>query len=115
LSTPSSAETSLLITAILAEDATFAMPPYAVWYRDRDTIADSWLMPGGPPRALRYLPTRANGQLALGTYALEPGEDRFVPIALDVLTLRGTEIADAIAFRTPEIFPRFALPDELAA
>ncbi len=30
---------------------------------------DSWLMPGGPPPRLRYVPARANGQLALGTYA----------------------------------------------
>jgi hypothetical protein len=32
-----------------------------------------------------------------------------------VLTLRGTRIADVTAFRTPDVFPRFGLPDELAA
>ena len=99
---------------MLAEDATFAMPPYAEWYRGRDGVTDSWLMPGGPPPRLRYVRTRANGQLALGTYALDAARNRFVPIALDVLTLRGTQIADLIAFRTPEIFPRFGLPEELA-
>jgi RNA polymerase sigma-70 factor, ECF subfamily len=40
---------------------------------------------------------------------------RYVPIALDVLTLRDTRIADITAFRTPEVFPRFGLPEELAA
>ena len=103
------------IVALLAEDATFEMPPYAEWYRGREAIADSWLMPGGPPPRLRYVPTRANGQLALGTYALDPERSRFVAIALDVLTLRGLRIADVTAFRTPGIFPRFGLPDELAA
>jgi len=103
------------ILAMLAEDATFAMPPYAEWQRGREAIAESWLMPGGPPPRLRYVATRANGQPAVGTYLVEPGRGRCVPIALDVLTLDGTEIAAVIAFRTPEIFARFGLPDELPA
>jgi RNA polymerase sigma-70 factor (ECF subfamily) len=103
------------ILSLLAEDATFAMPPYATWYRGRDAVADSWLMPGGPPPRLRYVPTRANGQPAAGTYALDSESGRYVPIALDVLTLRGGQIAEVIAFRTPDVFRRFGLPDELDA
>jgi RNA polymerase sigma-70 factor (ECF subfamily) len=103
------------IVGLLAEDATFEMPPSPTWYRGRDAVADSWLMPGGPPPRLRYMPTRANGQPALGTYVLEAERSRYVPIALDVLTLRGTRIADITAFRTPEIFSHFGLPAELAA
>jgi RNA polymerase sigma-70 factor, ECF subfamily len=103
------------IVSLLAEDATFAMPPYPESYRGREAIADSWLMPGGPPPRLRYLPTRANGQIALATYRLDASRTRFFPIALDVLTLRGARIADVTAFRTPEVFPRFGLPTELAA
>ena len=103
------------IVAMLAEDATFAMPPYEEWYLGREDIADSWLMPGGPPPRLRYVPTRANGQLALGAYGLDPKRNLFLPIALDVLTLRGGQIAAVTAFRTPAIFRRFGLPDELAA
>ena len=101
------------ILAMLAEDAAFAMPPYASWYRGRDAIADSWLMPGGPPPRLRYVPTRANGQLALGTYQWDRRGRRYLPIALDVLTLRGTRIAEVTAFRTTAVFRRFGLPDEL--
>ena len=103
------------ILGLLAEDATFAMPPYPESYRGRQAIADSWLMPGGPPPRLRYLPTRANGQVALGTYRLDASSARYVPVALDVLTLRGARIADVTAFRTPEVFERFGLPSELAA
>jgi RNA polymerase sigma-70 factor (ECF subfamily) len=103
------------IQALLAEDATFAMPPHAPWYRGRDAIGDSWLMPDGPPPRLRYVPTRANGQLALGTYAIDAAGERFLPIALDVLTMRGKLIADVIAFRAPEVFSRFGLPDEVPA
>ncbi|HXV58314.1 MAG TPA: sigma-70 family RNA polymerase sigma factor [Gaiellaceae bacterium] len=103
------------IVSLLAEDATFAMPPYPAWCRGREAIADSWLMPGGPPPRLRYVPTRANGQLALGTYLFDRENRRFVALALDVLTLRGSRIADVTAFRTPEVFPLFGLPSELAA
>ena len=101
------------ILALLTDDATFEMPPYASWYRGREAIADSWLMPGGPPPRLRYVPTRANGQLALGTYQWRPEEGSWLPIALDVLTLRGARIADVMAFRTREVFRIFGLPDEL--
>jgi RNA polymerase sigma-70 factor, ECF subfamily len=103
------------IVGLLAEDATFSMPPYAEWYRGRDAIADSWLMPGARPTGLRYHSAQANGQLAVGAYALDPERGRYLPIALDVLTLRGERIADITAFRTPELFPRFGLPTELEA
>jgi RNA polymerase sigma-70 factor (ECF subfamily) len=101
------------ILAMLAEDATFAMPPYPEWCRGRDAIAKSWLMPGGPPPRLRYVPTRANGQLALGTYLLEQETGGYAPLALDVLTLRGELIVDVTAFRTPAFFMRFDLPTRL--
>ena len=101
------------ILAMIAEDATFSMPPYPDWCRGRDAIADSWLMPGGPAPRLRYATTRANGQPAVGTYLLEPEFGRYVPIALDVLTLAGPEIAAVIAFRTPHVFARFGLRDQL--
>jgi RNA polymerase sigma-70 factor (ECF subfamily) len=103
------------VLGMLAEDATFAMPPYPEWCRGRDAIADSWLMPGGPPPRLRYLPVRANGQPALGTYVIEPTGGDYVPIALDVLTFRGDLIAAVTAFRTPDVLSRFGLPDRLPA
>jgi RNA polymerase sigma-70 factor, ECF subfamily len=98
------------IVALLADDAVFAMPPYAEWYSGREAVARSWLMPSGPPGGLRYAPTRANGQIALGTYALDPARAAYVPIALDVLTLRGGEIAVVYAFRDTGAFARFGLP-----
>jgi RNA polymerase sigma-70 factor, ECF subfamily len=90
------------------------MPPYPRWYHGREAVADSWLMPGGPPPRLRYVSTSANGQPALGTYRLDRDASRYLPLALDVLTLRGSWIAEVMAFRTPDVFPRFGLPAELA-
>jgi RNA polymerase sigma-70 factor, ECF subfamily len=102
-----------VIVAMLAEDASFAMPPYPGWCRGRDALSESWLMPAGSPSGLRYLPTRANGQLALGAYKLDPQQCGYLPVALDVLSLRGARITAITAFRTPEIFPRFGLPAAL--
>ena len=57
------------VVAMLAEEATFSMPPNAEWFRGREAIRD--FLPRGPlsiPR--RFVATRANGQLAFGTYKL---------------------------------------------
>jgi RNA polymerase sigma-70 factor (ECF subfamily) len=101
------------IVAMLSEDAKFGMPPYPGWYRGRRAIAESWLMPGGPPPRLRYVSTWANAQPALATYALDRESGGYVPIALDVLTLRGSAISEVMAFRTPAMFPRFGVPERL--
>lgn len=49
----------------------------------------------------------------------EPGSgddrSRYLPLALDVLTLRDRTIAGVTAFRTPEVFDPFGLPAELRA
>jgi RNA polymerase sigma-70 factor, ECF subfamily len=103
------------ILAMLADDATFAMPPYREWRRGRDAITRSWLMPAGPTPSLRYIQTQANGQLALGCYAIDSETNSYLPAALDVLTFRGDVIVDVTAFRTPAIFPRFRLPERLPA
>ena len=103
------------ILCLLSEDATFAMPPYPGWQRGREAVADSWLMPGGAPPRLRYRRTQANGQAAVGTYLLDAEARQYSPIALDVLTFVGPEVGEVIAFRTPEIFQRFGLPDYLPA
>ena len=102
------------VLAMLTHDVTFSMPPYPEWCSGRDTVGKSWLMPGGPPPRLRYAATRANGQPALGTYLLDERSGDYLPIALDVLTLRGSLIADVTAFRTPAVLDRFGLPHRIA-
>ncbi len=96
------------IAAMLAEDARFAMPPYASWWRGRDVIAAFAAEP-----VHRYVPTRANGQVANAAYRWNAEEGAYVAEALEVLTLEGAEVKEMIAFMTPEVFPRFGLPDAL--
>jgi RNA polymerase sigma-70 factor (ECF subfamily) len=101
------------VLALLAEDATFSMPPHPEWCRGREEIAKSWLMPEGPPPRLRYLATRANGQPALATYVRDAAHGGYRALALDVLELRGEMISAVTAFRTPAIFARFGLPGRI--
>jgi RNA polymerase sigma-70 factor, ECF subfamily len=96
------------LVAMLAEDATFAMPPYPAWWRGRDVIATFAAEP-----VHRYLPTQANGQAANAAYRWDPEKGRYVAEALEVLTLDGTHVRAMTAFMTPELFPHFGLPDEL--
>jgi RNA polymerase sigma-70 factor (ECF subfamily) len=103
------------ILAHLADDATFSMPPYAAWYRGHKQLSESWLFPEERPTALRFVPTRANCQVALGVYKLDPETSRYRPIALEVLGLRGELIAEVTSFRDPGLVGAFGLPEELAA
>jgi RNA polymerase sigma-70 factor, ECF subfamily len=84
--------------SMLAEDATFAMPPLASWFAGRDAIA-RWAAkePISGLYRWRILSARANGQPALGYYS-EDGNGGWVPFALNVLTLRGHEIVNVTAF-----------------
>ena len=75
--------------AMLAEDATFAMPPLAdLVPRRREGIA-TWagLSPLSGEWRWRAVVTRANGQPALGFYAWDEDERAYLPFALNVLTL----------------------------
>ena len=112
------------ILAMLAEDATFTMPPLPTWYRGHDAIAlfltrfalrDRW----------RLVLARANGQLAFGCYAWDAETGSHTALSLDVLTLEGTRATDVTSFVTPytrgparerfaaDVFERFGLPDRL--
>ena len=98
------------ILGMLAEDAVFSMPPYPGWCRGRDSVADSWLMPGGPPPRLRFVPTRANGQPAFGCSL----RDAHTPVGhaygLMVLTLSRDRVAAITGFPDTSVFRSFGLP-----
>ena len=58
------------------------------------------------------MPTRANGQLAFGTYLWTDGAWRWG--GLDVLTLRGGEVAEVVSFLDGKYAQIFGLPMILA-
>ncbi|MEV0234647.1 sigma-70 family RNA polymerase sigma factor [Nonomuraea sp. NPDC050786] len=98
------------IVAMLTEDATYRMPPLAERYEGRDSIRAFLSKPMA--RRWRFLRARANGQLAFGTYMWDEERSAYLPAGLDLLTLRGTEIAEVVSFLTAD-FSLFGLPDKL--
>jgi RNA polymerase sigma-70 factor (ECF subfamily) len=120
------ADTPALV-GMLAEDVAWAMPPLPTWYQGREAVGE-FLTQVGFNERWRHLQTRANGQLALGCYTLDPVTGRWVASALDLLRLEGDKIAESDYFLTnellrrwgsegalvgAELFPLFGLPAEL--
>jgi RNA polymerase sigma-70 factor, ECF subfamily len=101
--------------AMLTEEATFAMPPLASWYRNRDGIR-IWAANSPMSGAWRWRAayTRANGQPALGFYSWDEDAQAYLPFALNVLTFSGAQVSDVTAFivrsiraNQPEAYERF--------
>jgi RNA polymerase sigma-70 factor (ECF subfamily) len=99
------------MTAMLVEDATFAMPPHPNWFSGRESVVAFLSATGRIP--LRHIATRANGQAAIGWYLWDARREKYVPASLEVLTLEGALVKDIVAFVYPELFERFGLPAEL--
>jgi RNA polymerase sigma-70 factor (ECF subfamily) len=102
-------------TSMLAEDATFTMPPLASWYQGRAGI-EQWARSSSMSGQWRWkaVLTRANGQPALAFYAWDESEGAYLPFALNVLTLRGRQVSDVTAFivrsteaTDPEAYERY--------
>ena len=103
---------------LLAEDVRTTMPPYPMWFQGRDAVmaalAASW-DPGAPGYVgrLRTLPTLANRQPAVATYARRLDDAEHRPFAISVLRIADGHIVDMTAFHDPAMFPAFALPPVL--
>ena len=128
------------VVEMLAEDASWSMPPLAAWFHGHDALLG--FLKTGPLSGdwrWRHRPAHANGQAALGVYAWYEPDGCYRPFGLDVLTLdRDGKISEITSFLTrstasreieyyvrfPEqpledadkilaAFERFGLPDKL--
>lgn len=126
------------VVSMLAEDASFTMPPLRTWFGGREGIRiflAGWPLSGA--WRWRHVETRANGQPALAFYSWDEDAQTHLPFALNVLTFRDELIGDVTAFvnrsierpereaywRWPEepsdprrqvaAFERFGLPERL--
>ena len=87
------------VVELLAEDATFAMPPLATWFGGRDEI--EVFLAGSPMSGQwrwRAIRTRANGQPALAYYSWDEERGSYLPFALNVLAFDGDKIKEVVAF-----------------
>jgi RNA polymerase sigma-70 factor, ECF subfamily len=102
------------VVAMLTEDARLAMPPWPRWYSGRDAVAA--FLAGWPlavRKRWRVLPTGANAQPAVAGFLWDEQAGAFRPETIIVLTLRAARVEEITAFRSPELFPRFGLPEQL--
>jgi RNA polymerase sigma-70 factor (TIGR02960 family) len=99
------------LVGLLSADARLAMPPIALEYEGRDAVAAfcARVIPG---RVYDLVPTRANGQPALGLYVRSPTDGVRRANGLLVLELAGDRVRALIRFE-PRVLPWFGLPDEL--
>jgi RNA polymerase sigma-70 factor (ECF subfamily) len=92
---------------MLAEDAAWSMPPLPAWYTGSEQLRAFMEMgPLSGEWTWRHLPARANGQVAIGSYAWYEPDQTFRPFALDVLTLDGTSIKAVTSFINRSVLSR---------
>ena len=102
------------LTALLHEDATMSMPPFALWLRGPDEIARWMAGPGQGCEGSRLVPTVANGAPAFGQYKPGSRERGLEPWSLLVLEVSDGRIAGLNFFLdTERLFPQFGLPPKL--
>jgi RNA polymerase sigma-70 factor, ECF subfamily len=99
------------LVAILAEEVTFAMPPYPHWWRGRDDVIAFIVQTGLPD--LRALRTEANGQPAVAWYVRETPGGPYLARSIEVLSFDGERVSAIVAFVSKPLFARFGLPLEL--
>ena len=99
------------LVALLTEDAFASMPPMPFEYEGRDAVGRFCASIFRAGRRFDLVPTRANGQPALGAYLRGPNGISH-GVGLYVLTLAGDRISAMTRFEN-SVLPRFGLPRSL--
>jgi RNA polymerase sigma-70 factor, ECF subfamily len=98
---------------LLARDATLEMPPFPNWYAGRDDYA-RFILRVFALRGTdwRMLPTRANGQPAMGFYVRDAGSG-YQAHTFQVFSVAGGRVCRNVAYGDPAVFDLFGLPARL--
>jgi RNA polymerase sigma-70 factor, ECF subfamily len=84
---------------LLAEDAVWSMPPLPAWFTGREGLRT--FMRNGPLSGdwrWKHIPTQANGQPAVASYAWYEPDQAYRLFAIDVFTLAGSKIKAITSF-----------------
>jgi RNA polymerase sigma-70 factor (ECF subfamily) len=87
------------VVGLLADDATWTMPPMVEWYRGTEELIE--FLKNGPLTGewdWKHIPARANGALAYGVYAWYPPDECYRPFAMEVFTLEGEKVKQVDSF-----------------
>jgi RNA polymerase sigma-70 factor (ECF subfamily) len=97
------------LVSLIAEDASFTMPPFPLWLRGTEDIAKWYVGQGAGCRGSRMLATSANGTAAFGAYKPSP-RGGWEPFALQVIEVSGGRLVGLHHFLDPALFAAFGLP-----
>jgi RNA polymerase sigma-70 factor (TIGR02960 family) len=100
------------LVALLTDDICVSMPPIANVYQGRDAVARFYASIIRQGRTYDFVPARANGQPALGTY-LRAADGVRHAAGLAVLTLAGDRISAVTRFDN-SVLASFELPTSIA-
>ena len=102
------------LTALVYEDATMSMPPFALWLRGAADIRAWMLGQGAECQGSRLIPAEpANGSPTFGQYRVDPAGGH-TAWALVVLELRDGLVVGINSFLdTQRLFPQFGLAEHL--
>ncbi|WNB84388.1 sigma-70 family RNA polymerase sigma factor [Cellulomonas sp. ATA003] len=103
------------LVALLHEDATQSMPPWALWISGPVDIGRWHLGPGAGCRGSRLVAVSANGSPAFAQYKPGGTPGRWDPWAVHLLEIRDGRISSITNFVGPDHFRVFGLPLHLDA
>jgi RNA polymerase sigma-70 factor, ECF subfamily len=102
------------LVTLLTEDVTWSMPPLPHWYHGRAAVMDFAMeLPLTTCGAWRHRPTNANAQPSVASYLWNEEAHTHLGWSINVLTLRGADIAEITSFIGLDHFVAFGLPDSL--
>ncbi len=101
------------LVALLHEDATQSMPPWALWLSGPEDIGAWHLGPGGGCRGSKMVEVHANGTIGHAQYKPSATPGRLEPWALHLLEVADGRITSITNFVGATHFARFGLPDHL--
>jgi RNA polymerase sigma-70 factor (ECF subfamily) len=100
------------LVTLLHDDATFSMPPFALWLQGTKEICRWYVGQGAACEGSRLIATAANGCAAFGSYK-PTGHGTLEPFALQVIEVSGGRISGLHHFLDAELFIAFGLPARL--
>jgi RNA polymerase sigma-70 factor (TIGR02960 family) len=98
--------------ALAARDLRVTMPPYALRFDGRESIAELMHRAASMGR-WRLVPVTANRMPAAASYLLAPGDSLFRAYKADIIRVQDGSIAEITTFG-PGLFAAFGLPETLA-
>ncbi|WP_410582378.1 sigma-70 family RNA polymerase sigma factor [Amycolatopsis sp. lyj-108] len=99
------------LVALLTEDVTWSMPPFAHWYRGIEAVSRFAVeVPIGRCPSWRTEVVTANGQPAVACYLGEAADAVHHGWSINVLSFRGDRIREITSFIDADLFAKFDLP-----